>query len=246
MTDAETQDLESLDAFLADGLISEVVGPVKRGKEATVYCCRGSVWSGRELVAAKIYRPIEQRSFRDDAVYQPGRNRALYGSDLRALERKSRQGRKVQYGVWLHSEYETLRLLYAAGSDVPEPISCSARAILMEFIGELGAPAPMLNRVELGSEARECFERVIDNVALWLRHDRVHADLSPYNILYWQGRLVAIDFPQAIDPRFNPNARALLGRDLENVCRYFSRFGVRADPDRIAGDLWRSYRFSAL
>lgn len=90
------------------------------------------------------------------------------------------------------------------------------------------------------------FRRVVENVALWLGRNYVHADLSPYNILYWRGIATIIDFPQAIDPRFNPNAQSLLERDLENVCRYFGRFGVRADPQRLAQRLWTAFRHGAL
>ena len=50
-----------------------------------------------------------------------------------------------------------------------------------------------------------------------------------------------IDFPQAVDPQVNPNARALLARDVTNVCRFFARHGVPTDPERIADLLWRRY-----
>ena len=45
----------SLEPLFTDGLITEVLGLVRKGKEANVYCCRGSRWSGREYVAAKVY-----------------------------------------------------------------------------------------------------------------------------------------------------------------------------------------------
>ncbi|HXN84716.1 MAG TPA: RIO1 family regulatory kinase/ATPase, partial [Candidatus Binataceae bacterium] len=64
----------------------------------------------------------------------------------------------------------------------------------------------------------------------------------PYNILYWNDAVTIIDFPQAIDSRFNPNARALLERDLGNVCRYFERYGIHSDPRRIASRMWDAYR----
>jgi len=32
---------EALEPFIADGLIDNVLFPIKSGKEATVYCCRG-------------------------------------------------------------------------------------------------------------------------------------------------------------------------------------------------------------
>ena len=63
----------------------------------------------------------------------------------------------------------------------------------------------------------------------WLGVNLVHGDLSPYNILYWKGRCVAIDFPQAVDPRFNDAARSLLERDISNLAKYFARMGVKLD-----------------
>ncbi len=234
----------SLEPLFSDGLITEVVGIVRKGKEANVYCCRGSSWTGREFVAAKVFRAIEQRAFRNAAVYQPGRDRRLHGSAKRALANKSRQGRIVQSGVWVRSEFETLTLLHQAGADVPEPIACLGQALLMEFIGDGAEPAPMLARVAMApEEAQPSLRRIIGNIALWLTNHRVHGDLSPYNILYRDGEVVMIDFPQAVDPRFNENARSLLERDLENVCGDFARAGLRPDPRRIAHELWQRYRF---
>ena len=238
---------ESLEPLFADGLITEVLGIVRKGKEANVYCCRGSRWSGREYVAAKVYRSLEQRGFRNAADYQSGKDRGLYGSAKRALANKSRQGRIVQAGVWFHSEFETLGVLHAAGADVPEPLACSGSAILMEFIGDGAEAAPMLARVRMSAEeATVCLRRIIDNVALWLSCDRIHGDLSAYNILYRDGGVVVIDFPQAVDPRFNLNARHLLERDLENICGHFERVGLHPDSRRIAYEMWRHYRVSDL
>jgi RIO kinase 1 len=237
----------SLEPLFTDGLITEVLGLVRKGKEANVYCCRGSHWSGREYVAAKVYRSLEQRGFRNDTDYQQGRDRGLRGTAGRALANKSRQGRLVQAGLWIHSEFETLQLLYAAGANVPEPISCSGNAILMEFIGDGAQAAPMLARVAITpDESRECLRQILENVALWLRCDRIHGDLSVYNVLYRDRSIVAIDFPQAVDPRFNHNARHLLERDLENVCGHFARAGLHPDVRRIAHEMWNRYRVSGL
>ena len=89
------------------------------------------------------------------------------------------------------------------------------------------APAPMLGRVAMApEEAQLCLRRIIDNVALWLTNHRVQGDLSPYTILYRGGEVVLIDFPQAVDPRFNENARSLLERELENSVRAFRAHGA--------------------
>ena len=84
------------------------------------------------------------------------------------------------------------------------------------------------------------------NVELFLSRNLVHADLSPYNVLLWEGRVTVIDLPQAVDPRTNMNSRSLLLRDVDNLCRFFARFGIRADAERITSDLWRRFVFAKL
>ena len=66
------------------------------------------------------------------------------------------------------------------------------------------------------------------------------------NVLVWEGRATVIDFPQAVDPRKNRHARALLERDVTRICDHFERFGVRSNAHRIAGDLWTAWEFADL
>ena len=234
----------SLDSFLNDGHLSEVLHVIEGGKEGIVYCCRGGPLAGAELVAAKVYHPLHRRKFRNDAAYQDNR---LRGPAVRrerlAMAKKTRYGRSVQYGTWLSAEFETLATLHRAGSDVPFPIALGEGVVLMEYIGDENTAAPRLAQTELArADAQPLFERILRNVGLWLDLDRIHGDLSPYNILYWNGAITIIDFPQAIDPRFNSDARDLLHRDVANICRYFERYGIRGDPARIATRMWGAYR----
>ena len=238
---------DALDAFLGDGLITEVLYVVRSGKEATVYCCRGAQTTGHALVAAKVYRSLERRAFRDDSMYHVGRGAAWDRRSRRAFANKTQFGRSVQYATWIGAEFDTLAMLRRAGADVPEPIARRQHALLMEYFGDESGAAPMLVKAEMAREtAAACLRTILSNVGLWLHHDRVHGDLSPYNILYWEGRIVAIDFPQAVDARLNPNARELLYRDLENICGHFEKYGIRANGERIASEMWRRYRAGAL
>lgn len=244
----ETEDsVDPLEALNRDGLIREVLYEVRSGKEATVYCCRGADAAGRALLAAKVYRPLEHRGFRNDAIYRTGREAILDSRDKRALANKTRHGRNVQFGTWINAEFQIMRMLHDAGADVPAVFARSGSAILMEYFGDERGAAPMLFRAALTRDAAgPILRKIIDNVTLWLSNHLVHGDLSPYNLLYWDGRIVAIDFPQAVDARFNPAARSILGRDLENVCGYFSKYGIRADANRIANGLWAQYRAGRL
>ncbi|MBM3235818.1 hypothetical protein FJZ31_05920 [Candidatus Poribacteria bacterium] len=246
---------DALDYFFAGRLISDVVRAVKSGKEATVFCCRAHPSLEVELLAAKVYRrgqfhhvvtengevtffdQTRFSNFKNDAMYREGRtiDRRLG----RAIQKRTRKAREVEHTSWIEQEFETLSLLYNAGADVPRPFAQSETAILMEYIGDEQSPAPILRDVILAPEEVEpLFELLFENIKIWLACNRVHADLSPYNILYWNGALKIIDFPQSVDPRINQNACALLQRDIKNICHYWARYGIRNDALELANDLY--------
>lgn len=243
----DNEQLDVIESFIDQGLVADVLGVVKSGKEATVYCCEGGPASGRALVAAKVYRSRNVRQFSNDAAYRDGRLRNLERRQARAIIAGSRAGREIAFDRWVTDEYETLRLLHRAGADVPEPVALAGSVILMEYVGDDDAPAPVLASVRLDpAEARAVFERLLRNVELALACDRVHGDLSAYNVLYHRGVVRVIDFPQAVDARFNANALSLLERDVERLCAHFARFGVQADARRIARNLWGGFLRSEL
>lgn len=235
--------ISALDKFFAEGLISEILHVVKSGKEATVYCCQAQPSLGVELVAAKVYRSRDRRNFKNDAVYQEGR--VILDSHLRrAVKAKSRVGREAQFSMWVHHEFEALTTLYAAGAAIPRPLRMAESAILMEYMGDREQAAPSLQGVTLHlDEVYPLFNHLMDNIQLCLEHNYIHADLSAYNILYWQGQSKIIDFPQAVDPRFNPNAFSLLVRDIDNICKYFARYDLQRDAMQLAERLWRKFKF---
>jgi RIO kinase 1 len=237
--------LANLDPLIEQQLITEIVRPIKTGKEAVVYCCRAHASLGRDLVAAKVFRPYETRSFKRDTIYQQGRERGSRPDArvLRALGKKTRSGRLHKFSAWIGHEQRTLQILHQAGCDVPEPIERAGAVILMEYIGNEEAPAPVLINVTLDAqETQRLYLRVLENVELFLSHHRVHADLSAYNILYWEGRGTIIDFPQAVDPRYNLDAFDLLVRDVRTTNNFFVARGAKVvDPTEHALSIWRRY-----
>jgi RIO kinase 1 len=128
--------------------------------------------------------------------------------------------------------------------DVPKPYAMEKNAILMEFVGDLAIAAPPLNAVTLElDEARILYERVISNIDIMLTHKRIHGDLSAYNILYWEGDIKLIDFPQVVLPESNPSSWNIFQRDVARVCQYFSVQGVDCNPAKVAADLWTSHGY---
>src|SRR5262245_20309903 len=120
-------------------------------------------------------------------------------------------------------------------------------AMLLEFIGEDGTPAPQLSRMRLSSAMAEALlEQALRNIEIMLACHVVHGDLSAYNMLYCGGRVRVIDLPQAVDARTNRNAKLLLARDIANVCGYFAAQGADAEPGTFAEELWDLYMRAEL
>jgi RIO kinase 1 len=240
--------IEHLEPFYHAKVLTDVTRRVKGGKEANVYVSRAHPKTGLDWLAVKLYRPRQFRSLKDTTQYQQGRavlnaeGQAVDARDWRmhkAIAGKTRKGLAASQTSWLEYEYQTLLKLHRAGADVPEPFKHSSYVLLMEYIGDEAMSAPTLIDVALPpDEAPALFERVLHNVELLLAQGWVHGDLSAYNILYWQGALTLIDFPQVVEARTNPDACSLFGRDLERVCGYFARYGICSRPRQLARDLW--------
>lgn len=247
--------LDSLHSFYEQNLIRDVLYLVKGGKEANVYCCEAGTAApgGVELLAAKVYRPRAFRNLRNDHVYREGRavltseGRAVKNSDqriMRALGKKTDFGAQVQHTSWLMHEYTTLERLSRTGVSVPPPVAASDNAVLMGYIGSRSGAAPTLSEVGIeAGEAARLFPALVQDISIMLSEDVIHGDLSAYNLLYWEGKIHIIDFPQVIDPQSNPHAYELFARDVTRVCEYFTRQGVRGDrnADQLTREVWQQH-----
>jgi RIO kinase 2 len=170
---------------------------IGEGKEAVVYEALGI-----SQLALKFHH-VGQRSFQSVRVsreFMPDEGHCpwLFASRLSA-----------------DREYEALRMLHPAVS-VPLPVDINRHTVVMEFI-----PGVTLNRCTL-ERPDEVFAEIIGNVRKAYLAGVIHADLSEYNVMHDGSRVYLIDWPQWASTD-HPNARELLGRDMENVTRYFNR-----------------------
>lgn len=242
---------DSTRTFFEQELITDILAQVKGGKEASVYCCAAHPLTGKQLLAVKVYRPRQFRNLRNDKMYREGRNilkadgRPAKKTDhrlMRAVNKKSSFGVQVSHTSWLMHEFQTLARLHKDGAAVPEPVASSDNAILMGYVGEAARAAPTLNEVRLErNEAERLFHKVMHNITLMLQRGLIHGDLSAYNILYWEGDITLIDFPQVADSAGNTRAHFILERDVTRVCEYFAHQGVRCDPQQLTRQLWGRY-----
>jgi RIO kinase 1 len=243
--------LNSLGGFYEQQWIIDVLSKIKSGKEASVYLCRSGDLEGAPLLAAKVYRPRMLRNLKNDQLYRMDRDmldangkRILDLGMLKAQRKRSTYGEQIRHQSWIAHEFQSLKTLYAAGADVPEPLEMGENAILMGYIGDEKSSAATLNKINLERvQAGAIFERLVRNIEIMLSHDIVHGDLSAYNVLYWDGNITIIDFPQVISPVKHRSAWKIFRRDILRLCEYFSHQGIKTEGERLATDLWRSHGY---
>src|SRR5438128_357562 len=79
---------------------------------------------------------------------------------LLAVAKKTSTGLELTHTSWIEHEYHTLKTLFDAGADVPRPVARGNSTILMEYVGDVDQPAPLLQDVHLESdEVQPLFDR---------------------------------------------------------------------------------------
>jgi RIO kinase 1 len=236
-----------------DWLITELaavdteLGVLKTGKEADVHLLRRGV-PGTDrscLLAGKRYRSAQHRSFHRDAGYLEGR-RVRESRMNRAMGRRTEFGRELIAGQWAGAEFAALTLLWQASSRlgapiVPYPVQIVGTELLMEFIGDhetLHGASRLAELRPCAELAQELWQQAVAALGVLARCSLAHGDLSAYNLLVQDGRLILIDLPQVIDVVANPYGPRLMHRDVVNVSTWFAGHGVSGiDVRAVTEDL---------
>ncbi|MDE2154444.1 MAG: serine protein kinase RIO [Xanthomonadaceae bacterium] len=234
---------KGLQELIDEGVIDQVLRPLKSGKEASVYVVR----SGDDIRCAKVYKDMAQRSFQARVQYQEGRK--VRGSrQARAMGKATRFGRKEAEAAWKNAEVDALYQLTAAGVRVPRPYGYFSGVLVMELVTDAdGHSAPRLGEVELSAEtARDYHRFLMRQVARMLCVGLIHGDLSEYNVLVAPDGPVIIDLPQAVSASGNNNARTMLRRDVGNITISLSRFAPELLDTHYGEEMWALYELGEL
>jgi RIO kinase 1 len=218
--------------------VDRELGIVKTGKEADVFLLeRAMPGTDRScLLAAKRYRSNDHRLFHRDAGYLEGR-RMRRSREMRAMSNRSAFGRNLIAERWAVAEFAALATLWQLGAPVPYPVQRDGTELLLEFVGADGAAAPRL--AQLRPEPDELlglWRQLVDALGLIASAGLAHGDLSAFNLMVHDGRLVVIDLPQVVDLVANPRGPEFLERDVRNVAGWFTARGLSpelAEPREV-------------
>ena len=227
------------------------LGTLKSGKEAEIFLVQRRYASGPRLLAHKRYRPrypvkgqlreegfSNSTAYRGDSIYKA--SWFLPTRDKKAVMGGSRYGHELAGRLWPAQEFAMLTRAWQSGASVPYPVEQTDHGLLMEFIGDPAelVAAPKLVQAGLGADAlASAWHQLLGSLIALTMAGLVHADLSAYNLLWWEGRLVMIDLPQAVEFTTNPDAFELLHRDISNVGDWFGRRGVAVDVEALYAEL---------
>jgi RIO kinase 1 len=230
---------DDLDVLIADGIIDEVLGRLKSGKEANISLVR----RGGVVIAAKVYKDRATRSFKNNTEYKEGR-KVRNSRTQRAIDSGGRFGRDAAEQAWKSAEADALHKLVGSGVRVPQPVMFYEGVLLMDLVCDAeGRPAPRLIDVAIDQHAAlGVYADLVSQMISMLCCDLIHGDLSPYNILAAADGPTIIDFPQVISAAHSSRAEFFFLRDFDNVVRFLAGF----DPSLIAHiadgrAIWRAY-----
>jgi RIO kinase 1 len=212
--------LRILHYFANRGYFEEVSHSLALGKEANVFLAP----KDDGFVAVKIYR-LENCNFNKMLEY--------IKSDPRFPSLKPAK-RDIIF-AWVLREHRNLLVARQAGVRVPTPYIYKGNVLVEEYIGDGLAAAPQLKNAmfENDEEIRACFEEVVVQVRkMWHDAKLVHADLSEFNILYYDKKPVLIDFSQTTSSA-DYHAKEYLARDMKNVVNFFTKCGVECDLEDV-------------
>lgn len=237
------------------GAVDTELGMLKTGKEADVFLVRRAAPDTGQvsMLAAKRYRDGEHRLFHRDAGYLEGR-RVRRSREMRAMSNRTSFGKELIAGQWAMAEFGALSRLWEIGQEsglvcVPYPVQVIGTELMLEFVGDwdTGEAAPRLAQMRPDPAGLDnLWRQMVDALSVLARAQVAHGDLSPYNLLVHEGRLVMIDLPQIVDVIANPRGAEFIARDVRNVANWFAARGLPSDVMDVDGLIERLLYESGL
>jgi len=204
--------LMSLYKLMRAGTIDTLDFPIARGKEAHVF--HATDIDGK-TIAVKIFH-TSNAVFKNLIQYIEGDRR--FGG----LRRRHRD----LVDIWVRKEHRNLTRLARWGLNVPQPLGIHKNVLVMEYLGTKISASPKLREVKVDNPDA-VYDDLLEFLATcWQKANLVHADFSPYNILWHDGGPVVIDVGQAVI-KTHPKAQEFLVRDVTRLVEWAVKNGIK-------------------
>lgn len=201
----DTHTIKNIVKLSSDGLITNLLGPIGTGKESYVFYSRDS---HDNEVAVKIHRH-SILAFKQIPSYFSLRG-TKSGGFLKIID------------DWTRYEYSSLEKAERIGISVPKPIAVYRNILIMGFIGRDGEQAQTAVK-DSSFDVEEWYKTIISFIIKMGKHGLIHGDLSPYNILNFEGKPYIIDFSQSL--KLTSLTKDYLERDVTNINNWFEKLG---------------------
>lgn len=212
--------------LLSSEKIVSIDGCISTGKEANVYHATGS---DDKSYAIKI--------FKTSILTFKARDKYVSG-EFRFRQGYCKKNPRKMVRLWAEKEYRNLLRIHSAGTVlVPQPRLLKSHVLVMDFIGSLGWPSPLLKDVKFENIEFEETEQVNDTLLnpvqvllkklyrdsliilyrLYNHCKLVHADFSEFNLILKDNKdLYVIDVSQSVE-HDHPRSFDFLKSDIKNV-----------------------------
>ncbi|XP_071142931.1 serine/threonine-protein kinase RIO3-like isoform X2 [Mytilus edulis] len=209
-----------------NGVLDSISGSISTGKESVVFHAYGGELNGETLpkeCAIKVYKTT-LNEFKNRGKYVDGDHR--FSRD----DFKKQNPRKI-IRIWGEKETANLNRLKKFGVPCPHVQVLKKHVLVMSFIGKDMQPAPKLKTVKLSTQdMQDAFEQTMKIMKTIHRDCKlVHADLSEFNILWYQDKIWIIDVSQAVEIT-HPAALEFLFRDCKAMTSFFQSRDVHGVP----------------
>ncbi|XP_063386796.1 serine/threonine-protein kinase RIO3 [Cydia fagiglandana] len=220
--------------LINNGMLEDINGIISTGKESIVLHANSDP-SFPDMIlpkecAIKVFKTtLNEFKTRDKYIK----------ADYRFKDRFSKQNPRKIVHMWAEKEMHNMMRMQKIGLNCPDMICLKKHILVMSFIGRDNKPAPKLRDAILSPEKWESvYKEVVDGVhKLYKEGHMIHADLSEYNILWWENKCWFIDVSQSVQPD-HPNGLEFLLRDCRNISNFFEKKGV---PEvKTAEELFKS------
>ncbi|CAK1550342.1 unnamed protein product [Leptosia nina] len=209
--------------LINNGLLEDINGVISTGKESVVLHANGDQ-SYPDLVipkecAIKVFKTtLNEFKTRDKYIE----------ADYRFKDRFSKQNPRKIVHMWAEKEMHNMMRMQKVGLNCPDMICLKKHVLVMSFIGKENKPAPKLRDIVLKAEQWESvYNEIVEAMyKLFNVGHLVHADLSEYNILWWENKCWFIDVSQSVQPD-HPSGLEFLLRDCKNIINFFEKKGVQ-------------------